>query len=53
MTKLQQKEIRIKLAKEMERQHMSGLVYLSQEGLNLVLKMQKGKCNINKRELVQ
>jgi hypothetical protein len=40
MTKLERKEMTVKMAKKLERGHMLGKVYLSAEGLAKVLEMQ-------------
>ncbi|MGG3890345.1 hypothetical protein [Metabacillus fastidiosus] len=50
MKKLNQKEIRIKLAKEIEKQYMYGMVYLTPKGFDLVMDMKNGRSKINKRE---
>jgi hypothetical protein len=43
MTKLERKEMTIKMAKKLEKGHMLGRVYLSSEGLAKVLEMKKQK----------
>jgi hypothetical protein len=43
MTKLEKKEMRIKVAKKMEIGHMMGRIYLSEEGLERIMKMQNKK----------
>lgn len=41
MTKLERKEMSIKMARKLERGHMLGKIYLSAEGLMKVLEMQQ------------